>query len=87
MTEMRTTPTWPPVTLSENDVILDFIRQQERAKMERALQEKIEQEGLVGIRKRLDALLNDMHGIQDFPDPIKSLTQVAYDLLWEETRE
>lgn len=84
MTVYSPTPTWPPKTLSDNEQILDFMRQQIKRQLEDEQQAKAEQGGVKGVRQKLADAIEDAERLEDFPEHVLTLMRVTYDALWVE---
>lgn len=77
------TATWPPKKpLSDTEAIIDHIRQQERARIEREHQAEIEADGVHGVRSHLANVLEEAERIDDFPQILMDALKLAYNLFW-----
>jgi len=81
------TPTWPPVTLTDTEQIIDFIRQQAKREIEEEQQKAVEDEGVKGVRWKLANAIEDAERLDDFPIGVLCLLRTTYDLLWEQMRQ
>lgn len=75
---------YSPNVPSDNEQVLDYVRQQVRYQLEREQQALVEEEGWKGVRSRLADVIEDAERLDDFPDHVLSLLKVTYDVLWQE---
>jgi len=77
------TPTWPPVTLTDTEQVIDFIRQQAKRELAQEMEQRVVEGGVKNIRHRLGQLIEDAEVLDAFPDHAIKLLELVQNILWE----